>query len=411
MATFAFKAVDVGGGKASGEVEADTKSQVTERLRQQGLIVLDISEQKEAFAIEDLWKKYRRVKGRDLAVMSRQFATMIAAGMPMLRTLYTLEEQTEDELLAETMGFVRADVEAGSSLSQAMAKHPKVFDKLYCSMVESGENSGQLEQALDRVSDQMEKLDALQRQVKSALMYPTIVMIFAFLILLALITFIVPVFVGTFEDIAKENPDVDASLPALTQLVVNASDLVTGRWYIMLPLAIGGFYAFRRWKETEKGKRIWDRMMLKVPMKIGDVVQKVALARWSRTFAGLVTAGVPLLQSVKITGRTSGNAVIEDAMDSVYESIKRGGTIAGPLHNEEIFPDMVCHMVGVGEESGALEHMLEKTAEFYETEVEAKIKALTSILEPVMLIFVGGMVGVIVIAMYLPIFSLYDKIG
>ena len=328
----------------------------------------------------------------------------------MLRTLHTLEEQTQDERIKEAVASVRADVESGPTLEQAMERHPEVFDRLYRAMVRSGEESGRLEDALDRVAFQVEKTDALHRQVKSALMYPALVFGVAVVVLLAVVTFIIPVFAGIFEELGEENPGEDASLPMPTQLCITVSDAITGYWFVIIPVLIGSFVAFFRWKRTETGKEIWDRFLLRIPFKIGDVIQKVALARWSRTFSGSVSAGVPMLQSIKLTGETAGNIVIENAMEEVYASVKRGGSLAAPIERTPIFPPMVGHMVAVGEETGQLEHMLSKIADFYEAEVDAKVKALTALIEPLMIVFVGGVVGFIVIAMYLPIFSLYDKI-
>jgi len=304
---------------------------------------------------------------------------------------------------------LRADIEAGSTLEQGMERHPEVFDRLYRAMVRSGEESGRLEDALDRVAFQVEKTDALQRQVKSALMYPALVFGVAMVVLLAIVTFIIPVFAGIFEELGAENGESSA-LPLPTQVCIMASDAITGYWYILFPALIASFVGFFRWKRTETGKEVWDRFLLRIPFKIGDVIQKVALARWSRTFSGSVSAGVPMLQSIKLTGETAGNIVVENAMEEVYASVKRGGSLAAPIERTPIFPPMVAHMVAVGEETGQLEHMLSKIADFYEAEVDAKVKALTALIEPLMIVFVGGIVGFIVIAMYLPIFSLYDKI-
>ncbi|HEY7456274.1 MAG TPA: type II secretion system F family protein [Solirubrobacterales bacterium] len=408
--TFAFRAMDVAGAATAGEVEAESKAQVSEQLRQRGLIVLDVSEKKAPFKIEQLWQTWKGVDMRELAIFSRQFATLVASGMPMLRTLHTLEEQTQDERIKEAAAGVRADIEAGSTLEQAMERHPEVFDRLYRAMVRSGEESGRLEDALDRVAFQVEKSDALRRQVKSALMYPALIFGFAMVVLVAVVAFVIPVFVGIFEEIAEENPGEKAELPIPTQICVTASDAITGYWFILIPGLVASFVLFFRWKRTRRGKEAWERFTLRLPMKIGDVIQKVALARWSRTFSGSVSAGVPMLQAIKLTGETAGNVVLEQAMEDVYASAKRGGSLAAPIERHEIFPPMVGHMVAVGEETGQLEHMLTKIADFYETEVDAKVKALTSLIEPIMIVFVGGVVGFIVIAMYLPIFSLYDKI-
>ena len=408
--TFAFRAIDLSGVTSSGELEADSKAAVGEQLRQRGLIVLDVSEKSSPLALEDILKRWRGIKMRDLSVMSRQFATLVASGMPMLRTLQTLEDQSEDEMLKEALAGVRSDVEAGASLAQAMERQPKVFDRLFRSMVRSGEQSGRLEEALERVANHLEKMDGLRRQVRSALMYPAFVFGVALLVMVGVVAFVVPVFVGIFMEIAKENPGTGSSLPAPTQVTVGASNLITGSWYLLIPAIAIFVFALMRWKKTERGRQIWDRAILRIPFKIGDVIQKIALARWSRTFAGSVSSGVPILQSIQITGDTSGNVVVEEAMEDVYDSVKRGGSIATPISRHDIFPPMVAHMIAVGEETGQLETMLTKIADFYETEVDAKVKALTALIEPLMIVFVGGVVGFIVISMYLPIFSLYDKI-
>jgi type IV pilus assembly protein PilC len=408
--TFAFKAMDVAGTASAGELEADSKAQVSEQLRQRGLIVLDVSEKREPFKIEDLFRRWQGVDMRALAVFSRQFATLVASGMPMLRTLHTLEEQTQDEQIRDAVAAVREDVEAGSSLEQAMERHPKVFDRLFRAMVRSGEQSGRLEEALDRIAFQVEKADALRRQVKSALMYPALVFGFATVVLVAIVAFVIPVFVKIFEELAAEHPEEAAGLPIPTQVCVTASNVLTGSWYILIPGLALAFVFFFKWKKTDRGHELWDRFKLRIPFKIGDVIQKVALARWSRTFAGSVSSGVPMLQSIKLTGVTAGNVVVEQAMDDVYESVKRGGSIAAPIEDNAVFPPMVGHMIAVGEETGQLDHMLSKIADFYEAEVDAKVKALTALIEPLMIVFVGGIVGFIVIAMYLPMFSIYEHI-
>ncbi len=409
MSVYAFRAVDLAGAPSRGELEAGSKTQVTEQLRQRGLIVLDVSEKREALKIDAAFDRFRRIDMRELSVFSRQFATLIGSGMPMLRSLYTLEDQTQDPKIKDAIGGLRNDVEAGSSVADAMERRPGIFDPLYRSMVRAGESSGRLESALDMVAIQLEKLDSLRRQVKSAMMYPMLIFGFAGLVMIAVVAFIVPVFVGLFEELSEESGE-DASLPFMTQITVNASHAVTGYWFILFPAMAGLWFAFAQWKKTEKGRYSWDAFKLKLPAKVGDVVQKVAIARWSRTFSGTIAAGVPILQAVRIAGETSGNAVVAEAMEDVYASVRRGGTIATPLDASPVFPTMVTHMVAVGEETGQLEHMLSKVADFYEAEVDAKVKALTSLIEPIMIIFVGAAVGFIVISMYLPIFSMYDKI-
>jgi type IV pilus assembly protein PilC len=408
--TFAFKAMDLAGSPSVGELDAESKAQVSEQLRQRGLIVLDVSEKKEPFNLEDMFKRWQGVDMRALSVFSRQFATLVASGMPMLRTLHTLEEQTQEDQIKAATASVRADVEAGSSLEQGMERHPKVFDRLFRAMVRSGEQSGRLEDALDRIAFQVEKADVLRRQVKSALMYPALVFTVAVVVLVAIVAFVIPVFVKIFEELAAEHPDESSALPIPTQICVTASKVLTGYWFVIIPVLALSIFAFVKLKKTERGHELWDRFKLRIPFKIGDVIQKVALARWSRTFSGSVSAGVPMLQAIQLTGQTAGNVVVEQAMEDVYDSVKRGGSLAAPIEANPIFPPMVGHMVAVGEETGQLEHMLTKIADFYEAEVDAKVKALTALIEPLMIVFVGGIVGFIVISMYLPMFSIYEKI-
>ena len=407
---FTFRAINVAGTATAGEIEAESKSQVSDQLRQRGLIVLDVTQKSNPLKLEDVFRRWKSVDMRELAVFSRQFATLVASGMPMLRTLSTLEEQSNDEEIREAVAGMRADVEAGSTLEQAMQRHPRVFDRLFRAMVRSGEQSGRLEEALDRIAFQVEKTDSLRRQVKSALMYPALVFGFATIVLVAIVMFVIPVFANIFKELGEEHPDEASGLPAPTQLCVSASNILTNYWFLLLPGIALCFWLFFKWKKTERGKEQWDRIILRLPFKIGDVIQKVALARWSRTFSGAVSSGVPMLQAITLTGETAGNVVVEKSMEDVYQSVKTGGSLAGPIEANPIFPPMVGHMVAVGEETGQLENMLSKIADFYETEVDAKVKALTALIEPVMICFVGGMVGFIVISMYLPLFSIYEKI-
>jgi type IV pilus assembly protein PilC len=410
VSTYAFRAVDVAGVPSRGEVDAETKAQVTEQLRERGLIVLDVAETNEAFKLESAFDRFRGIKTRDLAVFARQFSTLIQSGMPMLRSLYTLEDQTEDERLKGAIAGVRNDVEAGSSLADAMGRRPQVFDNLFRAMVRSGESSGRLDDALDRIAFQLEKLDALKREIRSAVMYPAFVFAAALVIMLAVVIFIVPIFANAFKEAVADQPGESASLPMLTQIMIDISNFLKGYWFIWLPAMVGLLIGFFQWKKTDRGREGWDRVKLRLPIHIGDIVRKAAVARWSRTFSGAVASGVPLLEAIKLTGQTSGNFQVEKAMEDVYGSVQSGGTLAHPIEEAGVFPPMVGHMVSVGEESGQLEQMLTKVADFYEAEVDAKVKALTSLIEPAMIAIVGGMVGFIVIAMYLPLFSLYDKI-
>jgi type IV pilus assembly protein PilC len=402
MATFAFKAVDLSGIPHAGTVDGASKQAVTEELKGRGLKVMALEEKKSGLQME-IRLGPKRVKQHELTVMSRQLATMISSGMTLLRAFYVLEDQIENQLLRETVAAVREDIEAGLAFSDALEKHPKVFTPLYVAMVRAGEAGGVLEQSLDRVSDQLEKDDALRRQVKSAMAYPSVVLAFALCVLIGLIAFIVPVFVAVFDDFGGE-------LPLITKITVEMSNMVTGRWYLLLAGAVGLVVGFRKWKRSSWGRPQWDALRLRIPFKIGVTVQKIALARWSRTFSALYSAGVPIMQAIEVTGKTAGNTVVDRAMEDVIESVKSGGSIAAPLKEAPIFPAMVAQMIAVGEETGNLDTMLTKVADFYEDEVAAAVKALTSILEPVMIMLVGGIVGFIVVAMYMPMFKVYDAI-
>jgi type IV pilus assembly protein PilC len=401
MSTFVFKAMDLAGAKAHGEVEADSKQAVSDQLKSRGLVVLDIADKHSSREINLTF--FESVNATELAVFARQLATMISSGMSILRALYVLEEQTEGKFLKETLVAVRKDVEAGISLSDAMGRHPKVFNPLFVAMTQAGEAGGVLEGALMRVADQLEKDASLRRQIKSAMVYPTLVIVFAVGVMMALVAFLVPVFEGVFKQFGGE-------LPKITKVSVFLSHAVTGYWWLIFGLAGGLAFAFLKWKKSTWGRPQWDHFRLHIPMKIGAIVQQVAVARWSRTLASLTSAGVPLLLALDITGRTGGNVAVEEAMDGVIASVKRGGTIAAPLAQAPVFPTMVAHMVGVGEETGALDAMLDKVAEFYEDQVEASVKALTSILEPIMIVVIGAIVGFIVVSMYLPLFTVYNQI-
>jgi type IV pilus assembly protein PilC len=401
MATYVFKAMDITGAKATGEVDAESKQVVSDQLKSRGLIALDIADKHASKEIKLSFLE--KIKAGDLTIMTRQLATMVSSGMTILRALYVLEAQTDSKPLAGVIVKVRKDVEAGLPLSDALERHPKVFSPLFVAMTRAGETGGLLEDSLMRIADQLEKEESLRRQIKSAMVYPCVVLTFALTVLIGLVTFLVPVFVGVFEQF-------DGDLPTITKITVAMSNSIKGFWWAWIAGSIGAVWAFRKWKSTHRGRGQWDAFRLRIPMKIGDIVQKVALARWSRTLSALVSAGVPLLAALDITAKTAGNRVIENAMAEVIESVKRGGTIAEPLKKSDVFPGMVSHMVGVGEETGAMDAMLSKIADFYEDQVAAAVKSLTSILEPVMLVVVGGIVGFIVISMYMPLFKVYDSI-
>src|SRR5215207_3421442 len=345
LSTFTFKALDLSGVSTRGEVEAENKQHVASQLRAKGLIVVDIEEKKGSSDVGDIMARFKRVKAPELTVATRQLSTMISSGMSLLRALYVLEEQVENDKFKEALSQVRQDVEAGISFADALARHPKIFNDLYVAMVAAGETGGILEETLKRVADQLEKDDSLRRQVKAAMMYPSLIGGFALCVLIALVVFLVPVFEKIFKDFGGD-------LPAITKFTVAMSNILTGQWYLVIAFVAGVVFAFKKWKASEKGREQWDRFKLRIPWQIGQIVQKVCLARFSRTYSALIAAGVPMLQAIEITGKTSGNKVVEKAMDGVRESVKGGGTIA----------------------------------------------------------VVGAIVGFIVVSMYLPMFKVYDQI-
>ena len=397
MAAFAYSAINALGVESAGQITAPDLGAAREQLRQNGLRPVALSE------VGGTTGKRKRVKPRSLQVFSRQFATMIDAGLSVVSGLVILEQQTDDKALAVVIREIRADVEGGMLLSQAMARHPKVFDRLYIAMVEAGEAAGILDTVLDRVAIQIEKEMQIKRRVKGAMIYPTVVLVFAFLVLIGMLLFLVPIFEDIFADLGGD-------LPLLTQCVVFASDVVKGYWFILFPAIGGSFYGFRRWKKTPAGRQAWDRFKLRVPAGIGKVVLKVTMARFSRTLATLVAAGVDIIKALEISGQTAGNWVVESALAEVRAQVHQGVPIAQPLIENPIFPPLVSQMVKVGEETGELEKMLDKIADFYEDEVDISIQALTSIVEPIMMVGVGAVVGVIIIAMYMPMFKLLQLV-
>ena len=405
MATYTYKALDPRGASASGQVDGDTKAAVAASLRNKGLTVIDINEVKTSLAKVDIFAGLQRIKAKDLTVFSRQFATMINSGLAMLRALTILEEQTENKKFATVLGAVRGDVEAGISLSDALEKHPKVFSSLYINMVRAGEIGGILDDVLNRLASQLEKDDSIRRAVKSAMTYPIMIGSFAVVVLIGMVMFLIPVFAGIYKSLGN------AKLPELTRIMVFLSNQLKSWHGVIIAVAIvGAVLGLRKLKRTDKGREVWDRFKLHVPMGIGEVIRKIVVARFSRTLATLVSAGVPILQAIDITGRSAGNVVIEHAMNAVEISVKEGQTISEPLKGVGVFPDMVVQMISVGEETGSLDSMLQKVADFYDDEVSAAVKSLTSIIEPIMMLAVGAMVGLVVISMYLPIFDMMNVV-
>jgi type IV pilus assembly protein PilC len=401
MASYAYTAINSSGLELDGQVNAPDLGAAREALRQRGLVALNLEEQ--AASSQNLAMIVKKVKPKSLQVFSRQFATMIEAGLNVVTALVILEEQTEDKKLARIIGELRADVEGGLLLSEAMSRHPRIFSRLFVSMVEAGEAAGILDVVLDRVAYQIEKETKIKRRVKGAMMYPLMVMGFATIVLVGMLMFLVPVFQGIFKDLGGD-------LPMLTQIVVNISGVLRSYFYVIFPLWGLMIFGFFRYKKTEAGRRLWDRFRMRIPFGIGKIILKVGMARFSRTLSTLVAAGVDIIRSLEITGSTSGNSLIEDATAVVRERVHQGVPIAVPLTENTIFPPMVSQMVRVGEETGELEKMLGKIADFYEDEVDTSIATLTSVIEPLMMIGVGLVVGVIIISMYLPMFKLLTLI-
>jgi len=396
MTAFAYTAINAQGLVTKGVLHAADPVSAKDQLRQQGLLAQSLNEQKSTSASR---ARFARIKPKSLQVFSRQFATLIQAGVSIVQALLILEEQTDDKKLAVVIAEVREDVESGVVLSRAMSRHPKVFNRLYVAMIEAGEASGTLDIVLDRVAIQIEKDTKLKRRVKSAMIYPTVVLTFAFLVLCGMLMFLVPIFVKIFAQL-------NGQLPTITQLVVNASNVLRDYYWIIFPAIFLIIFGLLRYKKTPQGRALWDRTKLRLPMKIGDVVLKVAMARFSRTLATLVSAGVDIVKALEITGSTAGNSVLEDSLVDIRRRVNEGARIAQTLQESAIFPPMVSQMVKIGEETGELDHMLSKIADFYEDEVDTAVAALTSIIEPIMMIGVGAMVGLIVISMYMPMFKM-----
>ncbi|HEY4976277.1 MAG TPA: type II secretion system F family protein [Gaiellaceae bacterium] len=402
MAGFAYSAINAQGVVSIGELQATDLEQAREQLRQRGLLAERLERVAESAGTTST-AVGKKVTPKALQVFSRQFATLISAGVSVVAALVILEEQTEDDNLAVVIADARAKVERGLLLSEALGSYPKVFDNLFVAMVEAGEAAGVLDTVLDRVAIQIEKSERIKRRVKGAMIYPTLVLCFATLVLTGMLMFLVPIFVKMF----KEN---GGQLPTLTQYIVSASNFFKAYWFVIFPVIGGTIWGLKRFKKSPRGREMWDALVLKVPMRIGSTVLKVSMARVSRTLATLMASGVDIIKALDITAHTSGNAVVERALLDVETRVQEGIPIAQPLLESSVFPVMISQMVKIGEETGELELMLSKVADFYEDEVDASIGTLTSIIEPVMMLGVGLMVGVIVISMYLPMFSMLKSI-
>jgi type IV pilus assembly protein PilC len=399
--TFAYKVRDKSGNIIDGTLVADNEMLVLQRLREQGYTPLEVGKEKKGLKLEiNITKK--KVKLKEVAIFSRQFATMINSGLPILRALAILAEQTSNSSLAEALTAARMDVEQGSSLSQAMAKHEKIFNDLYISMVRSGETGGSLDDTLLSLASMLEREVHLRGKIKSAMTYPVAVVGLVSLILAAMLLFVVPQFKTIYSQLG-------GVLPLPTRMLLAVSDALKNWWYIVIGMIFLARFLLRRYKKTDKGREVIDALKLRIPV-FGSLFLKTALSRFSSTLAMLLKAGVPILQALDIVIDTVNNRVMGKAVHDVQESVRQGDTIAKPLSKSAVFPPMVVQMISVGEETGQVDTMLEKVAQFYDQEVEAQVDALTSLIEPILIAFVGGCVGAAVIALYMPMFQVINLI-
>jgi type IV pilus assembly protein PilC len=384
-----------------GETNAPSEKILRQLLKAQKINVSKVK-QKPKDIFENVAFMQPGVKTKDLIVFTRQFSTMIDAGLPLIQGLDILANQEENRTFKKVLMQVKLDVEGGSSLAEALKKHPKVFDNLYVNLVAAGEMGGILDTILQRLAAYIEKNARLVSKVKGALIYPVTIMAIAVVVILIMLVFVIPVFAEMFTDFGGE-------LPGLTQAVVNISDFLRNNWIVLTGVFAGLFYAFKKWKSTDRGEYLFDKYMLKA-IVIGDLLRKVAVAKFTRTLGTLITSGVPILDGIDVVAQTAGNRVVEEAINNTKQSISEGKTIAAPLEESGVFPPMVCQMVAVGESAGSLDSMLEKIADFYEEEVDTAVDAITALIEPVMMVFLGGTVGTMLIAMYLPIFKIAGAI-
>jgi type IV pilus assembly protein PilC len=404
MATFAYSGRTRGGQSVSGERVADSIDAAVAALRREQVMVTRITPAKAKAepAAKRVGKTGRKASAKSLAVFTRQFSVMIDAGLPLVQCLDILGSQEEDKNFAAVILQTRSDVESGASLADAMRKHPKTFDPLFTNMVAAGEAGGILDTILKRLATYIEKAVKLKGQVKSAMIYPVAVIVIAALVVGVILWKVIPTFAQLFAGLGAE-------LPLPTRVVIWLSESLVSYFPVMAAGLVAIGWAFRTDYRTEGGRRVVDRVMLNLPI-LGDILRKIAVARFCRTLATLISSGVPILDGLEITARTAGNSIIEDAVMTTRKSIERGETIAAPLKETAVFPPMVVQMIGVGEATGALDTMLAKIADFYEEEVDTAVAGLLTLLEPVMIAFLGVIVGGIVIAMYLPIFDLISKL-
>jgi len=398
---YLWKGKTVKGETLSGEYEANSKDAVGSYLRKRRITITSIKKKPKDINIGFLQKKTISVK--DLSVFTRQFATMVNAGLPLVQCLDVLGRQLEKPHFKEVVLQVTADVEGGSTLAEALEKHPKIFSDLYVNMIAAGEAGGILDVILGRLAVFLEKADALQRKVKGAMTYPVIVLTVAGGACVFMLMFVIPVFAKMFSDFG-------GTLPAPTRIVMNLSDFIRNFWWAIGGGATLATIVFKRYRATKPGRLVTDRLAMKIPI-LGTVILKSAVARFTRTLGTLIGSGVPILQGLEITSRTAGNRVIQLAIQATAKSISQGDTIAAPLKESGVFPPMVVQMIGIGEQTGALDEMLSKIADFYDDEVDAAVDAMTAAIEPIMIVVMGGMVGSMLVAMYLPMFKMSSVVG
>ncbi|NER78339.1 MAG: type II secretion system F family protein [Leptolyngbya sp. SIO1D8] len=403
MPTYVATGRDSKGRERKKRVSAKTPGEARNLLKDQGLFIQDLKEEKAfSFDLTEVRMALTSVSVKDKAVFSRQFAALVNAGVALVRGLGVLSEECPNPKLKRSLEEINSDVQQGTSLSDAMSKHPSCFDNLYVSLVQAGEVGGVLDEVLNRLAKLLEDLNRLQNQIKSAMAYPVTVSILAVVIFVAMTVFLLPTFAEIFDQF-------DAELPIFTQIMLQISKFLRQpiNWLIMVGAIFAGGFTYNRYYDTPSGRRTMDRLFLKMPL-FGDLVQKTATARFCRTFGSLSRSGVPILTSLEIVRDTAGNQVISDAIDEARKEIQTGGMISLALQQHRVFPVMAIQMISIGEETGELDQMLMKVADFYEDEVEQAVKALTSIMEPLMIIVLGGMVGSILISMYLPMFKIME---
>jgi type IV pilus assembly protein PilC len=402
MPIYLWKGVNSYGEKRKGKIEAPTESAAESQLRKTRITITTLKEKpKDIF--ENIALFQPKVTGKDVVIFTRQLSTMIDAGLPLVQSLEILGNQQENPTFKKMLYEVRMDVETGTTFADAMKKHPKAFDTLYCNMVDAGEVGGILDTILRRLATFMEKNMTLKKKVKGAMTYPVICLAISFIITAVILIFVVPVFSKMFADFGSE-------LPALTQFVVDLSAAAQKKWYVVVGAMFAISFVFKKIHATEKGHYAIDRMLLNAPV-LGTLLRRIAVAKFTRTLGTMIQSGVPILESLNVVARTAGNKIIEQAVIRVADSITEGRTIAEPLEETGVFPSMVVQMINVGESTGALDIMLEKIADFYDEEVDQAVDNLTSAIEPVMMVFLGGLIGGLVIAMYLPIFKMASVVG